>query len=904
MINLGQILDESDLIDLDGMKLQSVLNICVKQVRVDVGQRKLEIFLESQDGVSQYLSDKIKNHLYQKIPGCKNIDILIDNGIQNKPDDPEEIINCSWQDILEHIFSHAPSARMWLLNASREMRKNQLIIYVDKSGMEFLERKKCGMIIEKFLRSKQLQIKVTFAQKNDDTEEYDTFEEDREIIESLLSRNNDTGSGNLHPESFSGTLLGKAISGEPVYIKDVPAQIQDITIQGEIFGIEKRELKNKATLITFALTDYTGSMPVKVFLSGEKKAIEDKIKNGLWIKVRGKVENNKYSQEPELIPYDINTSEKPVRQDKSPEKRVELHLHTRYSAMDAVCSAKQVINLVKKWGHKAVAFTDHGVIQSFPEIYEYARGSGVKPIYGVEAYVFDDEFPVMINPPDIKLQDATFVVADIETTGLSSEHDEIIEIGAVKLKNGRITERFASFIKPSKALPANIINLTGITNEMVSTAPPMGEVLPDFIKFLGDGIFVAHNAQFDSGFIRRDCEKLGLPFDNRILDTLPLCQIIYTDLKNHRLDTVAKKLDIKMGNHHRAVDDANTAALILKSALENVEKAGIDNLLNINRIYRFSQGAVRLNTYHATVLVKNKVGLKNLYELISRAHLDYFYRHPRMPKSLLKSLREGLILGTGCQAGELFQSVMRFSGREHIKRIIDFYDFLEIQPLQNNAFLVQNGTVNSKASLEKLNVQVYQLGKEFQKPVVLTGDVHFLNPEDEIYRKILLKSQGYEDADKDTCLYLKTTEDMLEECGYLGEEAAYEVAVANTNKIADEIEDGIKPVPDELYPPKIEGADQEIIDMTYKRAKELYGDSLPDMVKKRLERELNSIVNHGYSVIYLIAHKLVKKSMEDGYLVGSRGSVGSSLVATMCGFRLITCARNAKILFSYRKMRG
>lgn len=883
MIKLGKIINKDDLNALDDFELQSILNVSIKRVQVDIKKRKLEIFLEPENEIGDHLFEEIKRYLYKKIPGCKSIYICCDNKIQDKVADLKEIINDNWQDILEHVFSQAPSLRLWLLNASWEMHKDQLTIYVDKSGLEFLERRKCSLTIEKFLKGIGLQIKVIIVQKAEDTEEYDIFEEDREIVENMLSNNMDIDRREQDDESGCGILLGKLITNEPVPIKDALIVAQDITIQGEIFGIEKRELKNRTTLITCALTDYTGSIPVKIFLSGEKKAIADKIKEGSWVKTRGKVENNKYSQELEFIPYDINTSQKPTRQDNCPEKRVELHLHTRYSAMDAVCSVKQVIDQVKSWGHKAVAFTDHGVIQSFPEIYEYARGSGIKPIYGVEAYIFDDEFPVMINPPDIKFTDATFVVTDIETTGLSFESDEIIEIGAVKLKNGDIIDRFTSFIKPSKALPANIINLTGITNEMVANAPPLKEVLSSFIEFLGNGIFVAHNAQFDSGFIRRDCENLGLPFYNGVLDTLPMCQILFTDLKNHRLDTVAKKLEIKMGNHHRAVDDANTAALILKFALETIEKAGIENLSNINRIYNLSKGPVHLNSYHATVLVKNMAGLKNLYRLVSTSHLDYFYRHPRMPKSLLKSLRDGLILGTGCQAGELFQSLLHFSSKEHIKRIVDFYDFLEIQPLQNNAFLIQNGMVSGREALKKLNIEIYELGKKFNKPVLLTGDVHFVNPEDEIYRKVLLNSQGYEDADRDSCLYLKTTEEMLKECEYLGKEAAYEVVVTNTNKIAEEIEGNIKPVPDELYPPKIEGAEQEIINMTYKRAKQLYGENLPDIVQKRIERELNSIVNHGYSVIYLIAHKLVKKSLEDGYLVGSRGSVGSSLVATMCG---------------------
>lgn len=883
MISFGTILNKDDLVAINGLELKSILNASIRRVQVDIKKRKVEIFLNEVEKIGDNLCEELKKCLFKRIPGCKNIEIYFDYKNQDKITNIRERVDYHWQEILDHVFSHAPSLRLWLLSAAWDVHDDQFIIYVDKSGIEFLKSKRCSSIIEKFLKSKGLKMKVHIKQKAEEEPEYDIFEEDREIVENMLSNNFYIDRKEKGDENNSEILLGKKIKNEPTAVKDAFIESQDITIQGEIFGIDKKELKNGTILITCALTDYSSSVPVKIFLSGEKKVSADKIKEGIWIKARGKMEKNKYSQELEFMPYDINISKKPTREDNFPEKRVELHLHTKYSAMDAVCSVRQVIEQVKSWGHKAVAFTDHGVIQSFPEVYEYASAFGVKPIYGVEAYIFDDEQPIMLNPPDIKFADATFVVTDIETTGLSFENDEIIEIGAVKLKNGEVIDRFASFIKPSKVLPANITNLTGITAEMLENAPPLKEVLPNFINFLGDGIFVAHNAQFDSGFIRRDCENLGLSFHNGVVDTLPLCQILFTDLKNHRLDTIAKKLDIKMGNHHRAVDDANTAAMILKFLLDDLRKNGIDNLLNINYIYNKTKGPVHLNSYHAIILVKNMVGLKNLYKLISISHLDYFYRHPRIPKSLLRSLREGLLIGSGCQAGELFQGLLHFFSSEHIKSIVDFYDFLEIQPLQNNAFLIQNGIVSGKASLKKLNAQIYELGKRYKKPVVLTGDVHFINPEDEIYRKVLLNSQGYEDADKDTCLYLKTTEEMLKECEYLGKDAAHEVVVKNTNKIAEEIDENIKPVPDELYPPKIEGAEHEIINMTYDRAKQLYGEPLPDIVQKRLEKELNSIVNHGYSVIYLIAHKLVKKSLEDGYLVGSRGSVGSSLVATMCG---------------------
>ena len=418
---------------------------------------------------------------------------------------------------------------------------------------------------------------------------------------------------------------------------------------------------------------------------------------------------------------------------------------------------------------------------------------------------------------------------------------------------------------------------------MLQTAQPIELVLPSFMQFLGDSIFVAHNADFDSGFIRREANRLGLPFTNKILDTLSLARIVFCDLKNHRLDTLAKKLNIRMGSHHRAVDDANTAAFILLELLREVKEVGIDDLSRINEIYKLQKNTAKLIPYHATILVKNNVGLKNLYKLVSISHLDFFYRHPRIPKSLYRTYSEGLIIGTGCQAGELFQSLLHISDSEKIKNAIEFYDFLEIQPIHNNKFLIDNGYVSNQEILKTINKKIYNLGKEYNKPVVMTGDVHFLNPMDEIYRKILLSAQGFQDADKESKLFFKTTKEMLDECNYLGPEIAKEVVIVNPNKIANEVEEGLKPFPEELYTPNIEGAEQEIISMTYQRAKELYGKELPAPVENRIKRELDSIVNNGYAVIYLIAHKLVKKSLDDGYLVGSRGSVGSSFVATLCG---------------------
>ncbi len=855
-------------------------NLFIESAKAEIKNRKIYISLVSQYNLSDTMLLKIKNLFMKYIPSCDNISI---NVRKQDNEDLDILIKKSKDEILENIYNKIPSARIWLTDSDWQEDKGFLYIYVKKNGIDFLKEKNCHQNIERYFEDLGFSIQVIFKEKVSQNE-YDIIEEDRKIVQTILNQNNTDMIREVKSNNHqnSPTIIGKVITKNSIPIEQVFGNPDEVIVEGEIFDVEERELKNKSIMVTFGLTDYKGSIGVKCFFSGDKIPNHERIKNGLWVKTRGKIEKNKYTNEYELIVFDINISEKPTREDLHTDKRVELHLHTKYSSMDAICSPKEVIDLVKSWGHKAVAFTDHGVVQSFPEIYDATRGTGVKPIYGSEVYIFDDEFPITTKPISINISDAIFVSVDIETTGLSFEQDDIIEIGAVKIHHGEVVDRFSSFVKPTKNLPPKITNLTGITNEMVTSAKPIQHVLPQFMDFLGDGIFVAHNAGFDSGFIRRDCEKLGLAFDNSVLDTLPFAQIVFTDLKNHRLNTLAKKLNIKMGNHHRALDDAHTAAMILLRLLKQAEKDGITNLLHINDIYKKRKGPVHLYSYHATVLVKDQQGLRNLYELVSRSHLDFFYRNPRIPKSLLNKQRQGLIIGSGCQAGELFQNILRCSRRQDVERIIKFYDFLEIQPIHNNSFLIDNGIISDRKKLEEINKEIYLLGKKFSKPVVMTGDVHFLNPEDEIYRKILLHAQGFNDADKDSKLYLKTTDEMLSECTYFNDDEAYEVVIKNTNEIADIIDDNIKPVPDELYPPKIEGSDSEIIEMTYKKAQEVYGKNLPDIVKDRIEKELNAIISNGFSVIYLIAHKLVKKSLQDGYLVGSRGSVGSSLVATMC----------------------
>lgn len=877
MVKMNAVLDESQFSHEEKAELDRV---CIKKVIANVAKREIKIELEADHKLSAEILSKIKNLLKDNLKGCREvvIDLLVKNIWSGK--NPNQIVEANWGDCLKSLFNKIPSARLWMLNSTCEYDKGILFVYIDKNGIEYLQKKRCGKFIEDYYKNLEVNLKVQFREK-EPAEYYDISEEERLLVESLLKATTEKSDNPQQQEASNDIVLGKDVEGEAIPLKDINDEINDVIVQGEVFQLETREIKNGNKMITFGLTDGTTSLAVKIFASSENYGKLEAIKEGTWIKTRGKIEKNSYSGELELRPKDIKIVPKPTRTDNCEKKRVELHLHTKYSAMDAVCSPEEVIEMCKNWGHKAVAFTDHGVVQSFPEVYEAAKKAGIKPIYGLEAYIFDDEFPVIVEPPEGLIDDFVYVVTDIETTGLSMDFDEIIEIGAVKIHRGEIIDRYHSFVNPRKPISPQVTNLTGIRNEMVENAPFIEEVLSDFLQFMGDGIFAAHNAEFDSGFIRRDCEKYGLKFDNKVIDTLNLSSIVFPDLKNHRLETIAKKFNINMGKHHRADDDANTAGLILIELFKLLKERGIDDLSKINNVGK--KACQHLNSYHATILVKNQEGLKNLYRLVSASHLEYFYRNPRIPKSLLRKYREGLIIGSGCEAGELFQSLIYHHSEDDIRRIVNFYDFLEIQPLQNNRFLIEKGVLGSEESLKELNKKIYLLGKKYNKPVVATGDVHFLNPQDEIFRKILLTIQGYKGSDITSSLYLKTTEEMLRDHEYLGSDEAVEVVIENPNRIADEIEDGLKPVPDELYPPKIEGADEEIINMTYKRAKELYGEDLPEIVKNRIERELNSIVKNGYSVIYLIAHKLVKKSLDDGYLVGSRGSVGSSLVATMCG---------------------
>ncbi|MCL0077681.1 PolC-type DNA polymerase III [Peptococcaceae bacterium] len=710
-------------------------------------------------------------------------------------------------------------------------------------------------------------------------------EMEREFIKKLNSKTSSAKNKEVREEN--GVVLGKHIKSDPVKIKDLQQEERYAVVSGRVFGMEIKELKSGRYIVIFNITDNTDSITAKQFLEKEKVENISKIKDGFWVKIGGAVQHDRYSQELVLLFKDVNLIQEEKRCDNAREKRVELHLHTKMSAMDGVLDVSDAIKRAAEWGHKAIAITDHGVVQAFPEAYKAAKKAGIKVIYGLEGYLINDGIPIVERLDeskwkDVNLQDVEFVVFDLETTGLTPSSNEIIEIGAVKLKGFEIVDEFSTFINPGRTIPAEIVRLTGIDDSMVVNALKPKEALKKFYEFIGDAVLVAHNAAFDMGFIRVHFDKyLNTTPYNAVLDTLLFARSLIPNLKNHKLDTVCSYLGVSLEKHHRALDDAKAALDVFKALLKKCdeENRNIKQLNDINKL-TVNVNLDKLRPYHVTILAKNKVGLKNLYKLVTLSHLKYYYKKPRIPKSALIAHREGLLIGTACERGELFDAVISGASKEKISEIVSFYDFLEIQPAANSEFLVKSGKLNSMEELKNIYKTIYDFGKQFKKPVVATGDVHFLDPEDAIYREILMHGQSYEDAGNQAPLYFKTTDEMLEEFSYLGKDAAYEVVVANSLKIAEQIEE-LTPVPQNTYHPKIEGAEKIISDMAVSRAKDLYGDPLPDIVKNRLDKELKAIIENGFAVLYLIAHKLVKKSLEDGYLVGSRGSVGSSLVATL-----------------------
>ena len=806
------------------------------------------------------------------------------------------------RELMELFVREDSLSRAALAGAGWRWEGNTLHIQLRANGKKALEAcvpGVCRSLGERF--AAQAQVEIHCGENLEGAQLYAAMEQMRQnMMESIPQ----PGGGKTpeKPQSQpqqtqqSQTIYGKPFQGKPIPMSEVDLNQGFVIVEGKVFHVEHKELKkNNAWVINFDMTDYTGSVRVNRYMdNNEAKPILEAIREGSVIQVKGKPTENRYDNEMVLKPFGIMPGSMPKRQDTATEgKRVELHLHTTMSNMDALTNTAEAVKQAAAWGHRAIAITDHGCVQSFPDAMKAAAKAkvagteeNIKILYGCEGYYVNDvDDRVVVHGSGDMEFDGEYVAFDLETTGLSSQKDEIIEIGAVRMQGGKELDRFQTFVNPGRRLEQKIVELTGITDAMLADAPSIETVLPEFLEFVGDRVLVAHNADFDTGFIREACRKQGLPYGFTSVDTLILSQNLLPHLNKFKLDVVSNALSLPDFNHHRAGDDAVTCGLIFHKLTDKLRELELSRLQEINPAMMGLRSQSRLDNRHARHIIlfaKNQVGLRNLYHLISDANLKYFKRVPRIPKSELLRYREGLIIGSACEAGELFQAILDNKCEDEVKRLAEFYDFLEVQPLANNAFMLAKGIVQTEEELREFNRKIVRLGQALGKPVVATGDVHFLNPEDEIFRHILLATKGFEDCDRSNPLYFRTTDDMLREFSYLGEEKAREIVITNPNLIADMCET-LRPVPHNLFAPKIENSVEDLKSLVYGKMHRLYGENPPELITKRVETELHDIISCHYDVIYMSAQKLVQNSLEHGYLVGSRGSVGSSIVAYMSG---------------------
>lgn len=796
-----------------------------------------------------------------------------------------------WSHIIDCLDGISPSIVQFLKGQTPVIEGQKLIISVrNETEATALARKLKEPLKEAFFNVgfPYFQVETTVKESKKEFQQFVQQKEEEDhskMVAAMIEKQKQEKRAEKMGQSGEALTIGYQIKDNIIPIENIQDEEKKIAIQGYVFDAETRELRSGRTLLTFKITDYTDSILVKMF-SNDKEDVPllQAVKKGIWVKVRGGVQHDTFVRDLVMIAKDINEIKPVEKQDLAPEdeKRVELHLHTPMSQMDAVTSPSRLVEQASKWGHKAIAITDHGVVQSYPEAYGAGKKHGIKILFGLEANLVDDGVPIAYNTEKRSLKEETYIVFDVETTGLSAVYNTIIELAAVKVKDGEIIDRFESFANPHEKLTNTIIDLTGITDDMLVDAPEVEDVLKDFKRWMGDDILVAHNASFDMGFINAGFRKIGLnDCTNPVIDTLELARFLYPELKNHRLNNLCKKFDIELVSHHRAIYDAEATGYLLWKLVKDCLERDIEfhDQLNDN----MGKGDFhRLRPSHCILIAKNQLGLKNIYKLVSYSHLEFFHRTPRIPKSLLQKYREGIIVGSGCDKGEVFEGMMQKSSDE-VEEVAKFYDYLELQPPSNYHHLIEKELIRDELELKDIMTKIVTLGEKLNKPVVATGNVHYLNKNDWIYRKILIASQGGANPlNKQTLpqVHFRTTDEMLECFQFLGEEKAKEIVVSNTQKISDQI-DEIKPIPDDLYTPKIEGADEEIRKMSYDMARSIYGETIPEIVEARIEKELKSIIGHGFAVIYLISHKLVKKSLDDGYLVGSRGSVGSSLVATL-----------------------
>ncbi len=898
-------------------------HVDVKKMVASKGKKQLSIYIKSNRLITYANVKKMEYQLKKQVFQSAINDILfIEQYELSEQYTPEKLMPIYYESFLLELKEKSIIDFEIINTASYEFVGNQLIFDCERN---FLSVKRSAelreyfqnLFLERFGYEVQVEFKYHDAPKKEEEEEFFVPYFSREIKEKTEKKET-TSEKKVAKEKEPAAkaekkewkrfdksksayrrlpddpdiIYGRSFEGDSVPISEIVDEIGEVVIVGKILSKEEREIRNEKTIVMFNVTDFTDTITVKIFVKNEQlEDISGKLSKGAFVRIKGMAVFDRFDKEITIGSVvgiktigDFTTK----REDHSPKKRVELHAHTLMSDMDAVVDVKTMIKRAKSWGHKAIAITDHGVVQSFTEAAHCLdKDDDFKIIYGMEGYLVDDVKDIVENEKGQSLDDAC-VVFDIETTGFSATRDRIIEIGAVKVVEGKIVDKYSTFVNPDIPIPFEIENLTHITDEMVMDAPMIDVILPQFLEFCKGCILVAHNASFDVGFIRTKAAEMQIETDFTVVDTVGLARMLLPKLNRFKLNVVAKELHVSLESHHRAVDDAGATAEIFVKFIAMLKEKGITTLHDINKSGKLSPEVIKkLPTYHVIILAKNELGRINLYRLVSKSHIEYYNRRPRIPKSLLEENREGLIIGSACEAGELYRALVRKESQDEITRIVNFYDYLEIQPIGNNEFMKRSeksdyADITTDEDLQEYNKKIVELAEQFHKLCVATCDVHFLDPKDEVYRRIIMAGKGFADADMQPPLFLRTTEEMLEEFKYLGSEKAEEVVITNTNKVADMIE-YISPVRPDKCPPVIENSDQDLRQICYNKAHSMYGDPLPEPVESRLEKELTSIIGNGFAVMYIIAQKLVWKSNEDGYLVGSRGSVGSSFVATMSG---------------------
>ncbi|WP_036832283.1 PolC-type DNA polymerase III [Pontibacillus litoralis] len=797
-----------------------------------------------------------------------------------------------WLQFVRSLPNLSPAYKDMLHTQRPQVDGNKIILHARNEAEAHALKKRLQEPFQSYCRRIGASLYVLNVEVKFNTDDLVKFQEqkaqeDKTLVQKAVIDREKAKENNEEETLHEGPIqLGYPIKDDPEPIENIQEEEGRMAIQGHVFAVEVRELRSGRHLLIAKITDYTDSISVKMFSKGDGDDASkfQRLKEGMWVKARGRIQTDNYSNELTMMANDINEVKAIVRKDEAPEgeKRVELHAHTTMSQMDGLVSAKRLIGQAAKWGHKAIAVTDHAVVQAYPEAYGAASKNGIKMLYGVEANIVDDGVPIAYEEQDRDLATAEYVVFDVETTGLSAIYDTVIELAAVKMREGEIVDRFESFANPHEPLSQTTTDLTGITDDMVKDAPDPGEVIKDFYDWMGDSILVAHNASFDMGFFNAGLKRIGIAASkNPVIDTLELARLVVPQLKNHRLNTLCKHFEVELTQHHRAIYDAEATGYLLWKLLKEAHNKEIYNHMDLNKYMGEGNAYQRSRPFHAILLAQTEEGLKNLYKLVSMSHVNYFYRVPRIPRSVLKKYRGGILIGSGCDKGEVFETMMQKS-QEEAEKVAQFYDYIEIQPPSNYYHLIEKELVRNEAHLYDILKNLVHMAERIGKPAVATGNTHYIDKHEKQYRRILIASQSGNPLNRQTQpdVHFKTTTEMLNDFSFLGEEKAKEVVVTNTNHIADLIED-VKPVKDDLYTPNIDGANEEMREMTYNRAKSIYGDPLPELVENRIEQELESIIGNGFAVIYLISQKLVTKSLKDGYLVGSRGSVGSSFVATM-----------------------